>query len=124
MVIVSTNIKKQVLVITFAGRVEAKQVEAAWQDVVTMVGELKPAFRVLADLTSLEWMSEDCAHEIAKVMDLCAEKRVGLIIRVIPDKSKDIGLSILSRFHYPNKPRMIICEKFAEVEQYLESVQS
>jgi hypothetical protein len=44
---------------------------------------------------------------------------VKLIIRVIPDPSKDIGFGILSRFHYPNKPRTVICETLSEAAKHL-----
>jgi hypothetical protein len=64
-------------------------------------------------------MSLDCAPEIAKVMDLCAKAGVQLIVRVIPDPAKDIGFTILTRFHYPNKPRALTCQTLAEAAHHL-----
>jgi hypothetical protein len=119
MVIASTNKRKELLVITFAGRVEAEQIVEQAKDVAPLIEELEPGFRVLADLTPLESMSVDCAPEIAKVMDLCAGKGVKLIVRVIPDPAKDIGFTILSRFHYHNNARMVVCETLAEAAKHL-----
>jgi anti-anti-sigma regulatory factor len=120
MVIVSANKRKQLLVIIFAGRVEVEQVVEQRQDVAALVAELEAGFRVLADLSSLESMSLDCAPEIAKTMELCAEKGVKLIVRVIPDPAKDIGFTILSRFHYrKSKPRMVVCQTMSEAEHQL-----
>jgi hypothetical protein len=52
-------------------------------------------------------------------MDLIDQRGVGLIVRVIPDPSKDIGLSILTIFHYPRQPRIITCNTLAEAIQQL-----
>ena len=119
MVIASANKRRLLLVITFAGRVEVGQIVEQAKDVAALIGDWEPGFRVLADLTALESMSVDCAPEIAKVMDLCAAKGVKLIVRVIPDPAKDIGFTILSRFHYHNNARMVVCETLAEAGTHL-----
>ena len=119
MVLTSVNKPKQLLIITFVGRIEARHVAEQQRDVIALTAELEPGFRLLADLTPLESMSGDCAPEIAKVMEVCGEKGVKLIVRVIPDPAKDIGLTILSRFHYHNKPRMVVCDTLAEAGRHL-----
>ena len=45
-------------------------------------------------------MDSAAARHIAKIMDAVAEKEVASVTRVIPDPHKDIGLNILSHFHY------------------------
>jgi anti-anti-sigma regulatory factor len=119
MLLLSANKNKQLLVITFIGDVDVEQCAQGYKDVPDLISQLEPGFRILADLTPLTSMSVDCAAEITKVMDLCAEKGVKLIIRVIPDPAKDIGFNILSRFHYGNKPRTIICENLLEAAKHL-----
>jgi hypothetical protein len=119
MVVVTANKAKQLLVITFAGRVEVDQILGESKDIVALMAELDPGFRVLADLTPLESMNVDCAPEIAKIMDLCAEKGVKMIVRVIPDPAKDIGFNILTRFHYPNHVRRVVCDTLAEAGKLL-----
>ena len=117
MVLVSANKKEQLLVITFSGRVEADQIVP--ENVAAMLADLQPGFCVLADLSTLESMSVGCAPEIAKTMELCAAKGVESIVRVIPDPTKDIGLTILSRFHYHDKVRMVVCETLSEAGTHL-----
>jgi len=120
MVLTSVNKRKQLLVIIFAGQVEASQIMEQSANLADQLSELEPGFHVLADLSGLETMSLDCAPEIAKTMELCAEKGVKLIVRVIPDSSKDIGFSILSQFHYrKNKPRTVVCESLGEAAKHL-----
>jgi hypothetical protein len=52
-------------------------------------------------------------------MDLVAAKQVGLIVRVIPDPRKDIGLNILSYFHYGPQVRI---ETYQSLRDALESL--
>jgi hypothetical protein len=119
MVLVTANKIKQLLVFAFAGHVQADQIVESTKDAAALMTTLEPGFRVLADLTSLDSMTVDCAPEIAKVMDLCASGGVKLIVRVIPDPAKDVGFSILSRFHYPNKPHAIVCKTLSEAGEHL-----
>jgi hypothetical protein len=120
MVLTTINKPKQILVITFAGHVGVNGIAEESKDVRALISELEPGFRLLADLTALQTMAIDCAPEITKIMDLCAESGVKLIVRVIPDPTKDIGFSILSRFHYPNKPRTVICKTLVEAAKLLD----
>ena len=45
-------------------------------------------------------MDSAAAQHIAEIMDALAAKQVASVTRVIPDPHKDIGLNILSQFHY------------------------
>ena len=47
-------------------------------------------------------------------MDAVAEKEVGMVVRVIPDPHKDIGLNILSKFHYGPEIKLATFESLAE----------
>jgi len=64
-------------------------------------------------------MDTSCAPEIGAMMDLLAEKQVGTVIRVVPDPRKDIGLNIMSVFHYGPEVRLITCENLAAALQRL-----
>ena len=74
------------------------------------MSELPPDIRLLADLSQLEFMDPQCVTEIGRAMDLFYKHGVSVIVRAIPDSSKDIGLNILTIFHYPNHPRIITCD--------------
>ena len=120
MVLVTANKPKQILLFTFAGQVTPDQIIQSSQDIPALLADLSLGFRVLADLTALESMTTDCASEIGKVMDQCAKAGVKLIVRVIPDPAKDIGFTILTRFHYPSKPRALVCETLEEAAKHLD----
>lgn len=52
-------------------------------------------------------------------MDVCAEKGVASVTRVMPDPHKDIGLNILSQFHYGPEIKIATFETLADA---LESI--
>ena len=91
---------KRLLVISVAQRVTAEQAKLAAQHVRELVRDVEPGFRVLADFRWLDSMDSAAARHIAEIMDAIAEKGVASVTRVIPDPHKDIGLNILSQFHY------------------------
>ena len=91
---------KRLLVISATQRVTAEQAKLAAQRVRELVHDVVPGFRVLADFRWLDSMDPAAARHIADMMDAIAEKRAASVTRVIPDPHKDIGLNILSQFHY------------------------
>lgn len=91
---------KHLLVISAAQRVTAEQAKLAAQRVRQLLQEVAPGFHVLADFRWLDSMDSGTARHIADIMDALAEKEVASVTRVMPDPHKDIGLNILSQFHY------------------------
>ena len=81
--------------------------------------DMQPGFRLLADLSTLESMDVACAPFIGKVMDRCNDRGIKKVIRVIPDPRKDIGLSIMSLFHYDRNVRILTVNNLAEAEEAL-----
>lgn len=119
MFLATTNRIKQLLHLSFIGEVRAEELIQRHDDVVALIADLKAGFRVLTDLDRLDSMHVDCVDEIGRIMELCDRSGVSLIIRVIPDPTKDIGLGILSRFHHPNRPRSVTCDSLAEAAALL-----
>src|SRR5882724_1970835 len=91
---------KRLLVISAAQRVTAEQANMAAQRIREVLHDVAPGFHVLADFRWLESMDSAAAPHIAEIMDALAEKEVASVTRVMPDPHKDIGLNILSQFHY------------------------
>lgn len=91
---------KRLLVISASERVTADQANLAAQRVRELVQDVEPGFRVLVDFRGLKSMDSGTARYIAEIMDALAEKRVASVTRVMPDPHKDIGVNILSQFHY------------------------
>ena len=103
----------------YCGAVTASHMPAIVAEAERILVKMKNGFAVLADLTGLESMELECAPHISRIMDLCRIQGVGLVVRVIPDASKDIGLNILSLIHYRGKVRIVTCGTLAEAERAL-----
>jgi anti-anti-sigma regulatory factor len=105
---------KRLLVISAAGEVTKEDVATVALRVREMMKEVTPGFRVLTDFRWLDRMEPAAAKHIAEIMDAVAGKEVGMVVRVIPDPHKDIGLNILSQFHYGPEIKLATFESLAE----------
>jgi hypothetical protein len=119
MFLATNNKPKQLLLLSFIADVQVEQLLQGHDDVVRLMTELQSGFRLLTDLSRLGSMAPDCAPEIGRMMELCDRQGVELIVRVIPHPTKDIGLGILSHFHYSRPPRTITCETMTEAAKLL-----
>ena len=97
---------KRLLVISALQRVTAEEAKLASRRVRELVRDIDPGFRVLADFRWLDSMDSAAARHVAEIMDALAEKGVASVARVMPDPHKDIGLNILSQFHYGPEVRI------------------
>jgi hypothetical protein len=91
---------KRLLVISALQRVTAEEANLVAQQIREQLRDIAPGFHVLADFRWLKSMDSAAAPHIAEIMDALAEKEVASVTRVMPDPHKDIGLNILSQFHY------------------------
>jgi hypothetical protein len=105
---------KRLLVISAAQRVTAEQARQAAQQVRELLQDIAPGFRVLADFRWLESMEPATARHVAEMMDALAQKQVASVTRVMPDPHKDIGLNILSQFHYGPEIQIATFETLAD----------
>jgi len=110
---------KRLLVISALQRVTAEQAKLAAQQVRELLRDVAPGFRVLADFRWLESMDSAAAPDVAEIMDTLAEKRVASVTRVMPDPHKDIGINILSQFHYGPEIQIATFESLADALQSL-----
>src|SRR5213594_4388483 len=108
---------KRLLVISGSQRVTAEQAKLAAQRVRELLQDVAPGFRVLADFRWLDSMDSAAARHIAEIMDALAEKDVASVTRVMPDPHKDIGLNILSQFHYGANVKIATFETLADALQ-------
>jgi hypothetical protein len=108
---------KRLLVITAAQRVTAEEAKLAAQRIRELLQDVPPGFHVLADFRWLESMDSAAARHIAEIMDALAEKEVASVTRVMPDPHKDIGLNILSQFHYGPHVQIATFETLADALQ-------
>jgi hypothetical protein len=108
---------KRLLVISAAQKVTADEAKMAAQHIRELLRDVTPGFRVLADFRGLQSMDPAAAPHIAKIMDALAEKEVASVTRVMPDPHKDIGLNILSQFHYGPQVQIATFETLADAIQ-------
>jgi hypothetical protein len=108
---------KRLLVISAVQRVTAEEANVAAQRVRELVRDVDPGFRVLTDFRWLDSMDPGAAPHIAEIMDALAEKGVASVTRVIAHPHKDIGLNILSQFHYGPEIQIATFETLADALQ-------
>jgi hypothetical protein len=119
MLLVTSNKSRRLLHVRYIGRVQPADFLHGREDLATQLGELSPGFRLLADFSQLESMGLDCEVELGRMMESIGQSGVGLVVRVIPDPSKDIGMNILTVFHYPKHLRVVTCNNLVEAARAL-----
>src|SRR5207237_1115617 len=112
---------KKLLAIRYHGVVGAEETDKGLEQVRNNLAKLQRGFRLLADLSDLQSMDVGCAPFIEKAMDMCNEKGASMVVRVIPDPHRDIGLQIMSIFHYGGDVRILTCETLAQAKEILET---
>src|SRR6267154_5392760 len=115
---------KRLLVISAARRVTAEEANMAAQRIRELLQDVAPGFHVLADFRWLESMDPAAARHIAEIMDALAEKGVASVTRVMPDPHKDIGLNILSQFHYGPEIQITTFQTLADALQSMAGADS
>ena len=105
---------KNLLKMVFAQRVTTEETHRWKQKLTTLLGDLKPGFRLLTDLSKLESMDIACAPDIEWSMDTLDKAGISKVVRVIPDPRLDIGLNIMSAFHYRRCLTIVTCETLEE----------
>ena len=113
------NKARRLLYLNYIANVTVAELERGYQEVKVMMAEFPNGFQMLADLGRLESMDPACMEIIGQTMELMDQHGVEIVVRVIPDASKDIGLNIISIFHYPNHPRIVTCQTLVEAAQVL-----
>ena len=119
MILITSNRAKQLVYVHYSGQVEVADFQDRREDFVAQLSEMKPGFLLLSDLSQLESMDLACAAELGKMMTLVADAGIGRVVRIIPDPTKDIGMNILTAFHYHGRPRPATCATMAEAAELL-----
>ena len=119
MFLAATNKAKRLLYVSYIGEVRRDELKRALEEVGALLADFPDGFRLLSDLGRLESMDPAGVTEIGKLMEICSKKGMELVVRVIPDPSKDIGLNILSFFHYGRRIRAVTCRDMMEAAKAL-----
>src|SRR2546421_6236123 len=101
---------KSLLTIRYAQNVGPEETKLCEVEIKALLADQSPGFRLLTDLSDLQSMDVACEGDIRRIMDLLNKKGIEMVVRVIPDPRKDIGLNIMSLFHYRRGLQIITCE--------------
>ena len=107
------------LILDYAGDVTPDDVRRCAEEIRGQLADLQPGFRLVVDLTELRSMDIACSPRIATIMEMCNAAGVAEVLRIIPDPKRDIGLQILSFFHYGNEVYIHTVASAAEVTELL-----
>jgi hypothetical protein len=120
MVLIEANKPKRLLHFRYIKHVTRDELLKGRPDLEAMLADFPNGFRLLTDLSELEAMDSNCMLVIGEIMELLEAKGLEKVVRLIPDPSKDIGLNIISLFHYSKKVRPITCDTLEEALKILE----
>ena len=110
---------RNALTISYGGRVTPDETRLCAVEVRLALTNLESGFRLIVDLTELQTMEVACSPLIANIMEICNAAGVADVIRIIPDPTRDIGLQILSFFHYGTEVYIRTCASTAEAFEML-----
>jgi hypothetical protein len=119
MILLAGNKLQRLIYCKFVGAVTAQEFRDRDAERTKLIKDVGPGFRFLSDLVELQSMDADCTEELARVMDELKVGGIEMVVRIIPDSHKDIGLNILSVFHYGRTVRTVTCKDFAEAMKTL-----
>jgi hypothetical protein len=114
---VDAETARNLLRIRYLGVVTPAGMQECCAVVEKQIAPLQAGFTALTDLSELESMDLDCVTHLTKIMDQLRAKGVGTVIRIIPDREKDIGFRILSIIHLRRGVKIITCDTRAEAER-------
>lgn len=119
MILVTASKTQRILYFKYVGKVTVAEVRSRIDEVRDMLPMFTDGFRLLGDFEHLDSMEKECALEIGHMMDLLKSHGLELVARIMPDQHKDIGLNILSVFHYGRGMRIVTCPNTSEAFQLL-----
>lgn len=119
MILIQADPSQRLMLVRYGGNVTQAESVKGLQDAIDVLAQLENGFRLLVDMTELQRMEVACAPYIEKVMDLCQAKGVTDIVRVIPDPRRDIGMQIMSQFHYDPSVHIVTCESLIRAREIL-----
>jgi hypothetical protein len=109
-----SNKSNNLLRFVFSGHVTPEETTQWRENLVGLLKDLRPGFKLLSDFGALDSMDVACAPDIETAMDLCDKAGIAKVVRIITDPRKDIGFSIMSLFHYRRRIPIVTCETMEE----------
>jgi hypothetical protein len=115
----AVDVARNLLRTRYAGHLTTPDLEAGIAKLRAALVQLQPGFTVLADWSEVEMMELDTVPYIAEIMELARTHGAALIVRVLPESSKDIGINILSATHLRRSARIVTADNLEEAERLI-----
>lgn len=110
---------QQLLKITATNHVAPEDVRSCLEHLRTLLADVEPGFRLLADLSGITSMPTTTAIHVGQIMEFCDGKGLDSVVRVLPPEPRnDIGYAILSQFHYGPDVQIVTCDSAAEAARH------
>lgn len=121
MIEVSYDESLNAFLIHYKGDVTAQHAEELYSNLLALIPQQKKGFRVLVDLSNATSVSPGITEALNKIMDLLNIQGVKEIIRIVPDPMYDVGLNIMSAFHYSKEVKLLTLTSRKEADKRIQS---
>ncbi len=105
---------KNLLSFAFSGHVTPAETTRWRGELPGLLAQLKSGFKLLSDFGAVESIDVACAPDIEAAMDLLNKAGIVKVVRIIAHPRQDIGLSIMSLFHYRRCISIVTCRTMEE----------
>lgn len=104
----------------YSGDFSAAAMQAAAAKAEALLSTVKPGFKIFTNFKQVKSIDVDCVPHLTRMMDLCGAHGVSLIVRILPDPDRDIGINLLSIVHYRGKVKIVTVDTLAEAERAMQ----
>jgi len=105
---------ENLLTFAFSGNVTRSETTRWKGELPSLLARLKTGFKLLSDFSGVESFEVGCAPDVEEAMDLLNEAGIVKVVRIIVHPRQDIGLSIMSLFHYRRCISIVTCQTMEE----------
>jgi len=99
---IQTEVDKpnNLLKFTYSQHVTPEETRHWREKIPGLLSELRPGFKLFNDFSGVTAMDHACAPDVEAAMEMFNKAGIEKVVRVITHPRQDIGLSIMSLFHY------------------------
>ena len=90
---IQVDVSRNLLRVRYLGRVTAAGMPVYVKRMQDLLPQMRKGFTLLTDLSGLDSMEIECMTGIAKIMEACKAKGVGIVVRIIPARISQIGMT-------------------------------
>jgi len=114
MFLANVDQSKNLLTFVFSQDVTPEETHRWKAELPDSLAKLKPGFKLLSDFSGVESIDLACAPDIKEAMDLLNQAGISKVVRIISHPRQDIGMSIMSLFHYRRGISIVTCKTMEE----------